>query len=394
MLLVSQGPGGVQGTGTRASTNGTATVASHDGRLVAFSTAAALVPQDTNEFIDVYLRDKVRRTTTLVSTTASGALSDGDSFEPTLSADGRSIAFTTAATNLVRGLGDEELDVVARDLRHGAYQVVSQTTAGQRRPGYSFFATMAGDGRYVAFQSFSRLAPDDRDDVEDVFVRDLRRRTTKLVSIAPGGRPVETGVLVGGISWHGKVVTFGDDQHAWARDVHARRTTVVWQEPKVPDFDSGTVGRPAVSGNGRFVAFSSMQVTGLGDTRGFENVYRRDLRTGRLERVTYGIDGAVPDGDSFLPSLSRSGRYVGLGTFAGNLVRGDGEAGDGEAVVVDQRRHRTTWASPSRPSPTGESARSDVAISADGNALVYASYDDLLTPEDRNGWPDVFVWKR
>lgn len=377
--------------------NGAANVASRDGRYVVFSTEAALVPEDTNGVDDVYLRDLLGQTTTLVSVTEDGTLGNDYSVEPSISYDGRRVAFTTWADNLVADTNGHTLDVVVKDLTTGALDLVSQSTDGRQSGRNSFFPVMAGGGRYVAFQTFGAFGPKDADRKEDVYVRDLLRGTTRQVSVTRRGRDVAGGVLVGSISADGGKVTFGDDNSAWVREMSRRGSTRFWHEPNDPSqpFPAGTVGRPVVSGDGRFVAFSTRnRFIVPGDRGHLADVFRLNLASGRFQKVTVALAGRNADGESGIPSLSHTGRYVGFMSEATNLVRGDAAGVD--VFVRDMRRGVTTQASVSPQGRPGDedSGRNAVAINGNGALLVYESYARNLVRNDSNGLPEVFAWHR
>ena len=170
---------------TKSAINGTAQVTSYEGAYVVFSTPAALVPWDTNGTDDVYLRSRPDGTTVLVSGKGQRAGNEA-SFEPTISDDGRYVAYSTFATDLAQGTGGKALDVVVRDMQSRKTVLVSQTTKGEPGTRNSFFPVISGNGRHVSFQTFSRLGPKDGDRKEDVYVRDLKRGTTQQVSLLPG----------------------------------------------------------------------------------------------------------------------------------------------------------------------------------------------------------------
>ena len=395
-LVALRDADGAQAT-SKSRINGSATVASADGRYVVFSTAAALVPEDTNRLDDVYRRDTVAGTTTLVSTTAKGRIGNDYSTEPSISAGGRFVAFTSFASNLVKDTNGHTLDVLVKDMSTGALRLVSRTSAGKQTGRNSFFPVIAGGGRYVAFQTFGRFGPRDQDRREDVYVHDRRRGTTRQVSLTPAGKDVRSGVLVGGISADGRKITFGDDNSAWVRDRVAGRTTRFWHEPDDPSqpFPAGTVGRPVVSGDGRFVAFSTRSRFVVDGDRGhLSDVFRLNLGTGRFVKVTVSRRGGNANEESGIPSLSHDGRYVGFMSAATNLVAGDIPGVD--VFVRDLRQGVTTQASVAPDGTPGDedSGRNGVAISADGQTLVYESYARNLVPDDTNGWLDVLAWHR
>jgi Tol biopolymer transport system component len=372
--------------------NGTAQITSQHGRYVVFSTAAPLVPWDSNDLDDVYLRDTAHGTTTLVSA-RNGRPGNDFSFEPTISADGSRIAFTTFATNLTRDTNGSDLDVLVRGLRTHRWWKVSVDSRERQRRGNSFFPVISGSGRFVSFQTFGRFGRQDRDAREDVYVRDLRRGSTRQVSLLPGaGGDVRSSVLNGDISDDGNLVTFGNSNSLWVRNVGERRTTRFWSEPNSPPcqpFPAGSAGRPAISGNGRFVAFASCATRLPGEDGTFTDVYRLHLASGTIEAVTSGT------GHSYLPSLSRRGRYVGFGSDADDLVRGD-RGGQPDAFVADLVSGTITRASQA-PDGTGGnsfSAANAVAVSGDGRSLAYVSYASNLVPGDRYDLPEAFLWRR
>jgi hypothetical protein len=379
----------------RPTINGSAQVASHDGRYVAFATESPLVAEDANGLSDVYVRDTVARRTTLVSVTSAGVVGDGDSFEPTISSSGNVVAFTTTATNLVPDSNGEVLDVVVKDLDEGTLDLVSARTDGSQAGRNSFFPVLSGDGSAVAFQTFGRFVAKDDDRREDVYVHYESGRT-KLVSQDRRAENIRASLLVGDISDDGLWVTFGNDNNAWLRDVARRQTRVVWHEDNDPaqPFPMGSIGRPVISGDARFVAFSTMSTSIVKGEKGhLSDIFRVNLVTGKVKRVTVAPDGAQADDHSFIPSLSRTGRYVGFSSFADNLVPEDVPGSD--VYVRDMRTSTTYLASVGVDGPADQdSGRTAVAISGDGRTLVYESYAANLVASDTNQQNDVIAWRR
>ena len=375
---------------TKSKINGTAQVASYTGSRVAFSTVAALVPWDDNGTEDVYLRSRSDGVTILVSGTGRQPGNDA-SFEPTISDNGRYVAYSTFATNLARGTRGEAVDVVVRDMQARRSVLVSQTTAGRPGTRNSFFPVISGNGRHVSFQTFSQLGRKDRDRKEDVYVRALQRGTTRQVSLLPGlGGDVRGSVLNGDISDDGRLVTFGNAEMLWVRDVRAGETIRFHHEPAsapCQPFPMGSAGRPAISGNGEYVAFSSCAADLAGRTAEATDIFRIELATGEIERVTAG------NGHSYHPSLSRSGRHLGLGSEASDLVAGDDE-GQPDAFRIDLATGEALRASQAPDGVGGDSlsATSGAALSGDGHTLVYPSYSQNLVADDESSYEEVFAW--
>lgn len=372
-----------------SSISGTAQVTSYDGTKVVFHTAAPLVATDDNQDYDVYLRDRVAGTTTLVSGTA-GTPGNGMSIEPSISSDGRWVAYSTQASNLVDGTAGEAIDVVVTDLTTGTTHLASRTTGGETGRGNSFLPVISGDGRFVSFQSYSRLGPKDEDRTEDVYVHDLRRGRTVQVSLLPGTNRDIRGFLINGdISDDGRLVVFGNDHELWVRDLVTRTTRRFHQEPeKAPcnEAPQGSAGRPTISGDGRFVAFSSCSTDLVGKSV-YAEAFRLELASGRLRRLTNG------NHDSFHASLSRTGRFVSFGSDASDLVAGDTER-QPDAFRLDVRSGETIRISTAPDGSGGDSwsATNAVAISGDGHTVVYQSYAQNLLPENTFETEEAVLW--
>jgi Tol biopolymer transport system component len=186
---------------------------SADGRYVAFySTAANLVPDDRADTADVFVRDRQTRQTRRASEAADGTPADGDSVQPVLSASGRHVAFVSAARNLVAGDTNDAIDVFVKDLATGAVERVSVATGGAQADGPSFEPALSADGRYVAFESFaSNLVPGDTNRRSDVFVHDRASGVTRRVSVAANGRPTNDDNWTPSLSADGRFVAFRSD---------------------------------------------------------------------------------------------------------------------------------------------------------------------------------------
>src|SRR6266550_2391417 len=176
---VSVSTGGVQGNGRSF-----APAISADGRFVAFSSAASsLVAGDTNGVDDVFVRDRQAGTTTRVSLAPGGAEANGGSYSPSISADGRYVAFLSDATNLVAGDTNSVRDVFVFDRQTGTTTRASVSSAGVQADVDSVTPVLSGNGRFVAFDSGAdNLAFGDTNDTFDVFVKD--RQTDVLAEMS------------------------------------------------------------------------------------------------------------------------------------------------------------------------------------------------------------------
>ncbi|WP_229068879.1 hypothetical protein [Actinoplanes sp. DH11] len=168
---VSVSSGGFQGSGASSSR----TSMSDDGRYVGFeSQAPDLVASDTNGVPDAFVRDRQAATTERVSLTSGGAEANAESGSPSLSDDGRYVAFPSVASNLVASDTNGFVDVFVRDRQAATTERVSLTDGGAEGNGDSDPAFISGDGQHVAFSSTAdNLVTGDTNTARDVFVRDL-----------------------------------------------------------------------------------------------------------------------------------------------------------------------------------------------------------------------------
>ena len=179
----------VSSAGVKGNSGSTSARITPDGCTVAFmSLATNLVPQDTNGFPDVFVHDRVSGTTERVSVGSSGAEGNARSLYPSLSSDSRYVAFSSHASNLVAQDTNGSVDIFVRDRINGTTTRVSVSSGGAEGNGDSDTPSISSDGRFVAFASYaSNLVPQDTNGTGDFFVHDRATVTTKRVSITSAG---------------------------------------------------------------------------------------------------------------------------------------------------------------------------------------------------------------
>jgi len=406
--LVSRG-GGLYGPAGDGDSRYSSVSAS--GRFVAFSSMARNLSRDDDDATwDVFVRDTLRGTTTLVSRASgpAGAGGDDDSMFPAISGDGTRVAFTSGADNLSPADDDTFANVFVRDLRTGVTTLVSRATGpvGEAAHDYSFSAAISADGRHVAFASYADLTPESGPHL-DVFVRDTATASTVLVSRrdGPAGRGVRGDSEVPSISADGRRVAFfstsrelTDDRlgifgNVFVRDLRAGTTSLVSRAGIDGPGGDGVSRDPDISADGLRVAFSS-DATDLSalDDDAVEDVFVRDLSAGATVLASRGSGrfGGPADGDSSAPRISADGRHVAFRTAAASIVDGDDDrVAD---VVVRHLGSLTTTLVSRAPGPRGAAAdvdASDPDISADGRFVVFHSGATTLSAVDRRV-DDVF----
>jgi Tol biopolymer transport system component len=388
---------------------------SGDGRYVAFvSRASTLIPGDTNGTSDVFVRDRVTGSTERVSVDSrgrqatggeAGGVLDSNFGRPALSADGRYVAFVSSATNLVKGDRNNVPDVFVRDRVAGTTERVSMAGRKTQANSDSSNPAITADGRFVAFSSFAdNLVPGDTNFTSDVFVVDRASGSPapERVSLSNAGGQAENSSDVPSISADGRYVAFasaadtlvpGDNDGAsdvFVRDRVAGTTAGISVAP-TPGFGN-TSTSPAITPDGRFVAFSSWEPDlVLGDANNSFDIFVRDRVTGALERVSLNDAGVEGDDWSLGPAISSDGRLVAFSSLAKNLVVGDNNF-EFDVFVRDRVAGTTVRASVRTDGTEGGLSLGsfNVAMSADGSVLAFASEADLV-PGD-TGFPvDVFV---
>ncbi|MEN3359519.1 MAG: TolB protein [Mycobacteriales bacterium] len=212
-IFVSSG-GGIRRVSVGASGQGNGNshlpAISADGRYVVFtSDADNLVPGDTNGEQDVFVRDLTYGITNRVSISTAARQADGASFDPAISADGRYVAYDSVASNLVAGDTNGTADVFVRDLRYGTTNRISRSGTGGQGNSYSSGPALSADGRYVAFTSAaSNLVAGDSNARSDVFVRDVRIGATYRVSLGTADAQPDGNSTAASISADGQFVAF------------------------------------------------------------------------------------------------------------------------------------------------------------------------------------------
>ena len=339
-----------------------------------------------------------------MSRDVAGAQFTRPSLEAAPSGDGRFVAFST---------GSPAADVFGRDrgVSPGVTKLLSAPADGPALgPAVTEFPVLSGDGQTVAFISAAAdLVTDDQNALPDVFVHDRARNQTSRVSLgvggtqpngpsgtdsppAPVGRRPDRRVLLRGFQP-------GDRrQQQRRRRLRLRpgrkETTRVSVGPGGVEATGGESYSPALSADGRYVAFASdaTNLVGADDTNSATDVFVYDRQAKTTTRVSLGPGGAQGDGISYNPKMSADGALVAFTSAATNLVAG--ATGDGENVYLrDVKAGTTTRVSPGSGSGSGGSA-SPPSLSADGRFVAYASAAATLVPGDPNNAPDVFVFDR
>jgi Tol biopolymer transport system component len=335
---VSVGDGGAEGNG-----DSRGPCISADGRWVAFaSTSSNLVPGDANGVQDIFVKDLQTGAIEIASLDSFGAPSDGDSFFPACSSDGRFIVFMSLGTTLVAGDTNGQRDIFVRDRQTALTERVSVSTMGVQGDGdCPLYPSISRDGRFVAFYSDSTtLVAGDTNATYDIFLRDRQIGTTERVNVGLGGAEANGSSSLACVTDDGRYVTFMSvATNLVAGDTNGLidcfvRDRLLGTTERISVGPGGAQGNdlseyPMPSADGRWIVFTSNASTlGPTDTNGVKDVYLRDQLTGTMERISVSSTGMEGNAKTYYyPTITADGRYVAFASEATNHVPGDTSVG-------------------------------------------------------------------
>jgi Tol biopolymer transport system component len=359
LLSVSLVSGGT-GAGSPAVEGALEPSVSADGNLIAFSSDANnFGANDTNGLRDVYLHNRATGTTVLVSRRSDGAAGNGASSEPSISTNGQFVSFSSTAIDIAGGHDPTNTtkDIYIYNVATGDVTLVSTNSSGGSLGQFSAEPNTNENGNFVAFTT-----------------------------------PNNAGNLINGVLDTNSV----RDVFLWNRTTGQSQlvsATAGGTAPNGPSFD------PSVSPDGRWVAFRS-EASDLvaNDTNGKRDIFLRDMQTGQVILVSAGPGGAGANGDSDSPSVSRDGNVVVFSSLANNLTTDDGDASNSEEAARDIyvfTRSTGTVTLVSRNQArtgSGDNASGEPSVSEDGRYIAFTSAANDLIAGDTNSASDIFVF--
>ena len=414
---------------------------SADGRFVVFqSSSRELIVPSPILTTYIFVRDLKTGSTTLVSVNQPGTASgNGASLNPSISADGRYVAFQSSASDLVPGDTNGRDDIFIRDLHAGSTAIASVNQSGVLGNGNSFSPFISANGRVVIFQSAaSNLSANDTNQVEDIFAYDTQIGSARLVSVNRSGAgagnkrstfpniPGNTQAREGRkfLSDDGRFVVFvsqasdlveipdsnestgsSNNSDVFVRDLVLSLTKLV----SVNNAGNGTGDLasydPSISADGGMVAFVSVSRNLIAPNKAFgfsPDVYLRNLAEGTTTLVSVNMSGQFAGGPSENPVISGGGRYVAFVSNAADLVATDTNPGSfggngghvPDVFVRDTQSGVTTLVSFNYAgSDSANDVSYDPTISSDGRFVAFLSGARNLVsaPTKLNNSSDVFV---
>ena len=286
----------------------------------------------------------------LISRSSSGAIANGKSSRPAISADGRFVAFVTRASNLSSKVSDTSTShVYLRDRKKGTTRLVSRNDQGFAGDDHSYVPAISPDGKFIAYASeATNLSNRDENGVLQVFLFNRITKKTSLMSRNNDGAAGNGPSTDPALSRKAERVVFSSDAtnfgkstngtaDAYMRDRQARKTRRVslnWKGKQLNDGEkSAETTAPDISANGRMIVFESRATNALKGTPppGMKgHVYARHLGSGKLTRLSR--RSAAGNADSVRPRISADGEFAAFGSDATNLIKGGDANGSDDDV--------------------------------------------------------------
>ncbi len=385
---------------------------SEDGRFVCFESRDAFVPEDDNNYWDIYVKDMQTGEIKLCSRNTGGVVGNGFSTMAQISGDGKIVCYMSTAINLVPNDTNDQWDYFVHDLATRVTTRISVTSSGQQQNGgancecrvYKFPA-LSYDGKLIAFQTnASNLDPNDHNELSDIYQHNRTTGQTVRVSVAHDGGDTDGSSFVRNCSPDGRFIVF----YSTAENIDPNDTNGV-RDIFIRDMQRGITERvsvrtdggqtndiseaPDVSADGRYVAFASLATNLVpNDTNGVWDVFLHDRVLHTTERISVRTDGVEGNGYSRHPSISNDGRWITFHSLATNFVRGDHNNWR-DTFLHDMLTGETVYMS-GGPMGIGDKPSLDAFISGDGKWVVFDSVATNLVPGDNNNNRDVFRVER
>jgi Tol biopolymer transport system component len=351
----------------------------------------------------VFVRDLLNATMTLVSVAWNGTPGNGRSFAPSISEDGRFVAFVSSATDLVPEGTSGELEIFLRDLVSATTRRVSVASNEESADDTSYSPQISANGQFVTYWSFAtNLVPNDDNDRGDVFLRDLENSTTTLVSVTKDEGFGDGTSSYPSINANGTLVAFasaasnlvlGDTngvQDVFVRNVK-NQTTIRVSTPNSAAASNGDSSAPSITADGAYVAFESAATNLVSnDTNDQTDIFVADVAHSSIRRVSLSTSGEAGNAASTASSISGDGRWVAYQSMASNLIANDTGALQ-DVFLRDLENSITSRLSVNADGEIADGVSSTPTLNADGGLVAFSSRATNLVPDDTDNFDDIFV---
>ena len=402
---VSLGTGSVEGNGESYFIS-----LSDDANIVAFESFVSNWGPDQQgvNFVDIFVRDRAADVTVKITQSYNGGASSERSFDPIVSADGRYVAFTSYASNLVpndnnrHDYVDDGLDVFLYDRVTGTLERISLDSSGDEIDANSV-GRITGDARYVVFTSNGQgiIQGDSNPNKNSaIYVRDLQTGAIERITGGASGGFPNGGVGGAEPSHDGRYIVYLSDASNIVPDGNGERDVMLYDRQTdettiiskpVDGGESNGLSAPArITPDGRYIAFRSFATNLVpGDTNGMSDIFVYDRLTNEMEIVSVSSTGALGNGDSKDPAICGNGRFVSFTSDATNLVPIP-HNGERQVYIHDRVTH-TTFLGTGTDTFMGNGRAHRSTLSNDCSTIGFATDAYNLISGDNNGLRDLFV---
>lgn len=328
---ITNGTSAVDGAGMRVGGDSQNPSFSGDGRYVVFQSRAPNIVNDGNQTTEAYIYEIATGATSLLSYTWTGQPCEGAS--PVVSADARFVVFWSTASNVVPNDTNSVWDLFLRDRVSGATTRVNVSSSGEQANERSFDPRITDDGRFIAFSSHaSNLVAGDTNGSQDVFIHERLTGTTELISVTPTGAPGNAGAWGPAVSADGRYVAFmssatdlvsGDTNgmiDLFVRDRQTGTTRRLAAHKNIATHPASNANPPTISNDGRYISFLSAEPLVAMDTNGTWDAYVIDRETLALTLVSVGRSGETANAWTWTAVMSPDGTTVVFSSAASNLI--------------------------------------------------------------------------
>lgn len=390
----------VNSTGAQGNGVSFGSAISSDGRLVAFySDSNNFVPDDTNSANDIFVHDMQTNNTTRVSVTSTAVEGNGGSANPSVSSDGRYIAFQSSASNLVTNDTNGRTDIFVHDMLTGNTTLVSVHSDGVQGDDKSLDPVISSDGQYIAFESSAYTLVDEyTNGVDNIYLHNLQTGNTSVVSVSSIGEVGGSDSRNPAISSDGRYIAFESDaSNLVSGDTNGKVDIFVH------DMQTGITTRvsvnssggqyfesydPAISSDGRYIVFYSQD-----QPLAIRQIYIHDQQTRKTELVSVNSSGTEGNYDSYAPAITSDGRYVAFSSYSTNLIP-NWTNYNMQIYLRDQQSGKIRQISVNSEGVQGDLSSNSPAISSEGRYIAFESRAGNLIDSDTNGQRDIFIHDR
>lgn len=379
----------------------------NQNRYVVYETRSTnLAPGQTNSVNRIFRRDNQTGQELHISVPTAGGQPNGDSFSPTISADGNLVAFASVASNLVSGDTNNATDIFVRNISAGTTTRISVTESGGQTNGFSFIPAMSANGQFVVYSSgASNIVAGDTNGVNDIFRVRLSDLNTIRISVSSSHAQADGQSGQPTISSDGNLVAFDSEatnlvasDTNFSTDVFIRNISTGTTTRQSTNSSGAQVGNggydPVITPNGDFVVFTSNanNLVTPSTATNRNHIYRKDLGTGITILVSRNEAGTQGNFDSFISSVSGDGNIVGFVSEASNLIG----VGNDTNSVRDAFVYNISANTMRRVNVRDDGSQvfdftSSIGVSDDGLSAAIDTQAALIPARDTNGVWDVYT---